>query len=145
MYKKIFFDTNIIVDLYDTGRATHRQSSESYIYILSEGISLYTSCDIITTIYYILSKHDKKVALSQIEDINQTLDVVAFGNKEVEATCRLMRKDSDYTDLEDTIQVILAQKAGCDLIISNDKKFVSKEIEVMSSPVFHERYVAKRC
>ncbi len=145
MYKKIFFDTNIIVDIFDDARSTHRYSLESHAYIVSEDISLCTSCDIITTIYYILSKRDKKAALSQIEDINQTLDVVAFGNKEVEATCRLMRKDSDYTDLEDTIQVILAQKAGCDLIISNDKKFVSKEIEVMSSPVFHERYVAKRC
>ncbi len=145
MYKRIFFDTNMIVDLFDTDRVTHRQSSESYIYILSERISLYTSCDILTTIYYILSKQDKSAALSQIEDINQTLDVVAFGNREVEATCRLMREDSDYTDLEDTMQVILAKKAGCDLIISNDKKFVSKEIEVMSSPLFHERYVAKRC
>ena len=141
MYKKIFFDTNIIVDIFDDSRVTHLFSLKTHAYIINENIELYTSCDIITTIYYILSKKSKDNALGQIEDINQTLKVVEFSNKEVRTTCELMRKDSDFKDLEDTMQVVLAQKVGCDLIVSNDKEFVSKEIEVMSSEEFCKRVI----
>ncbi len=136
MYKKIFFDTNIIVDLYDKDRPSHKFSTTCYLYILDKNIQLFTSCDIITTIYYILSKRDKQKALNQIDDINQTLKVVEFENKEIKLTCDLMKKDSDYDDLEDTMQYILAKKMKCDLIISNDKNFTSKEIEIMSSKEF---------
>ena len=136
MFKTIFFDTNIIVDIFDDSRNSHPYSLKTHAYIIDQKINLYTSCDIITTIYYILSKRDKQKALSQIEDINQTLKVVEFANKEVKLTCALMRKDSDYHDLEDTMQYILAQKMECDLIISNDKNFTSKDIKIMSSEEF---------
>ncbi len=136
MYKKIFFDTNIIIDIFDDERVFHQFSLNANAYIINQDIELYTSCDIITTIYYILSKRDRALALEQIIDINQTLKIIEFSNKEVNKTCNLMKEDSDYTDLEDTMQYILAQKVGCDLIISNDKNFISKELEVMSSKEF---------
>ena len=37
---------------------------------------------------------------------------------------------------EDTIQYIMAKKEGCDLIISNDKNFVSKDIKLLISEKF---------
>ena len=142
MYKKIFFDANIIADLFDTSRLTHSFSSKSYLYILQNNIELYTSCDIITTVYYIESKNDKVNALDKVYNINQTLKIIEFSNKEVNQTCNLMKSDSDYKDLEDTMQYILAQKVGCDLIISNDKNFVSKELKMMSSEEFCSEVLA---
>ncbi len=136
MYKKIFFDANIIADVFDNKRVSHAFSLSAHAYIINHNIELFTSCDIITTVYYIESKHNKQNALNELHDINQTLDVIEFSNKEINQTCTLMKSDKTYTDLEDTIQYILAKKVGCDLIISNDKKFISKEIEVMSSEAF---------
>ena len=86
-------------------------------------MQIFTSCDLITTIYYINSKYDKKQALFNIQAISKTLKIIEFSNKEVEACCKLMLKDSDYIDLEVTIQYIMAKKHNCDLIISNDKNF----------------------
>jgi predicted nucleic acid-binding protein len=136
MYNAIFFDANIILDIFDNTRKQHASSAKSYLYILEQGIHLSTSCDIITTLYYVYSKQNKQDALDYIEKVTQTLDVIAFSNEEVNTTCQLMREDKDYNDLEDTIQYILAQKMQCDLIISNDKKFISKEIEIMNSEAF---------
>jgi predicted nucleic acid-binding protein len=139
MYKRVFFDANIILDIFDSSRKQHKSSAEAYLYILHQGIKLYTSCDIITTLYYVYSKRNKHIALDKIEQITQTLDVIAFSNKEVEKTCKLMKYDKDYSDLEDTIQYVLAKKMQCDLIISNDKKFVSKEVKIMTSNTFCEQ------
>jgi len=139
MYKKIFIDANIILDLFNLERESHSFSVAFYQYALTNTIELTTSCDLITTIYYIDSKIDKTVALSHIEEINKTIHVIDFSNQEIARTCQLMRDNPDYTDLEDTIQYILAKKEGCDLIISNDKSFYAEDIPVMSSKAFIEQ------
>jgi predicted nucleic acid-binding protein len=59
--------------------------------------------------------------------------VIEFANQEIEESCRLMKSDKNFKDLEDTIQYVMAKKVGCDLILSNDKGFVSDEIELMGS------------
>lgn len=65
--------------------------------------------------------------------------MIEFSNKEVEKTCSLMLEDTDYQDLEDTIQYIMAKKYKCDLILSNDKNFISKDIKLLTSQKFCEQ------
>ena len=136
MYKKVFFDANIILDVFDPQRPSSKESLETYIYILENKIELFTSCDIITTIYYVYAKKNKTDVLNKIEDTNKTLTVIDFSNKEIAQTCQLMRENPHFKDLEDTIQYILAKKEGCEAIISNDKNFYSEDIPVMSSKAF---------
>ncbi len=136
MYRSIFFDANIILDIFDKERVSHGYSKKAYDYVLEQNFKLFTSCDIITTLYYIGSKKDKKVALANIEGINKILKVIDFSNKEVAQTCSLMKTDKKYEDLEDTIQYILAKKEGCDLIISNDENFYASDVKVVSSEEF---------
>ena len=136
MYKKVFFDANIILDVFDPERPSAKESLETYIYILENKIELFTSCDIITTIYYVYAKKNKMDVLNKIEDTNKTLTVIDFSNREIAQTCQLMQENPNFKDLEDTIQYILAKKEGCELIISNDKGFYSDEIPVMSSTQF---------
>ena len=50
-----------------------------------------------------------------------------------------MRSDSDYKDMEDTIQYILALNMECEMIISNDKRFVAKEIGVVTAKYFFNK------
>jgi predicted nucleic acid-binding protein len=136
MYKKIFFDANIILDIFDSTRVRYMESSKIYRYLLDKEISLFTSCDIITTLYYIDVKKYKEKTLDKIIDINKTLKVIDFSNKEVAQTCFLMKENKKYKDLEDTMQYILAKKENCDLIISNDENFYADDIEIMSSEEF---------
>ncbi|MBU1668469.1 PIN domain-containing protein [bacterium] len=143
--KKIFFDANIFNDIFDDKRATHQQSKEALMYALQNDIMVYTSCDIATNIYYITSKYTTKIkALDALEVLKDTVEIIPFGKNELSLAIELMRKDSDYTDMEDTIQYVLAEKMGCDLIVTNDKRFVAKEIECVGSDGFMEWVGSKK-
>lgn len=134
--KSIFIDANIFIDIFNLNRKNHTYSIEFYRYAIQNRYKLFTSCDLISTIYYIDSKNDKKQALLNIQNINQTLTIIEFSNKEIEETCNLMLKDKSYKDLEDTIQYIMAKKQKCDMIISNDINFASKDIKLLTSGEF---------
>ena len=136
MYKNIFIDANIILDIFDSSRPFYDYSLKFYNYVLVNKYKLFTSCDIITTLYYVESKKNRQDALLKIREVNKILKVVEFSNKEVEQTCKLMLEDSHYSDLEDSMQYVLAKKLDCDLILSNDKNFVSKDIKLLSSKEF---------
>ena len=137
MYKRIFLDANVLADIYDETRPYCHASRKALSFLLSqEDKSLFTSCDILTTIYYIFSKKDKKKSLDHIIEINEWCEVVEFGNLEVTKSCRLMKQNKTFTDLEDTIQYIMAKKISADLILSNDKGFVSDGIPLMSTDAY---------
>ena len=137
--KRVFLDANIILDMYDDKRPFHVESSEAISMLLQQkDIDIFTSCDIITTLYYVLSKKGKMEAVDSILDVNELCTVIEFGNREIEESCLFMKKNKNFTDLEDTIQYIMAKKASCDLILSNDKGFVSDGVDLMSSGDFIE-------
>ena len=137
MYKQVFIDVNVWVDLFDTQRPFNVQSKKSILHLLeNDVVNLFTSCDIITTVYYLLSKKGKDVALEAIEYINALCTVVEFGNIEVTKSCRLMKQNKKFIDLEDTIQYVMAKKIAADLILSNDKGFASDGIALMSTAEF---------
>ncbi|MDP3466659.1 MAG: PIN domain-containing protein [Sulfuricurvum sp.] len=136
---RVYLDANILLDFGNPERTYNTKAIRIITHCLKTNISLFTSCDIITTLYYIDSKKDKNQALNNIHKINQFVKIIDFSNNEVEQTCNLMAQNSNFKDLEDTIQYILAQKASCDCIISNDKNFVSPDILLLSSEQFCER------
>jgi len=136
MYKNIFLDANILLDYADKNRIFHEVSTKCIEYCLKQNLDLYTSCDLITTIYYVVSKQNKTKALEEVQRINNFCHVIEFSNSDIKQTCDLMLEDSDYNDLEDTVQYLLAKKSQCDLIVSNDENFVSKNIKLISSSDF---------
>lgn len=138
MFKRIFLDANILIDSIDNQRPMHHRSITLIHFCLDQGIPIFTSCDIVTTVYYLSAKKNKLRALNEIAKINRFCKIIDFSNDEVEETCDLMAQNSDFKDLEDTIQYILAKKAGCDCIISNDKNFLSPDIVLMNSTSFCE-------
>ena len=78
------------------------------------------------------------MALEHIREINGWCTVVEFGNKEVEESCRLMRENGAFDDLEDALQYVMARKVGADLILRNDTGFVSDGVPVLRADVFRE-------
>ncbi|MFZ2889850.1 type II toxin-antitoxin system VapC family toxin [Sulfuricurvum sp.] len=138
MCKRIFFDANIIVDIFDTTRENHIDSLKVYAWAIENNCELFTSCDIVTTIYYIVSKKGKQEAREKIRQINKIIQIIEFSNAEVEQTCALMSEDSCFNDLEDTVQYVLAQAKKCDVIITNDQQFHSPDIALHTSKSFLE-------
>jgi predicted nucleic acid-binding protein len=136
MVKKVFIDANIFIDQEDSSRDSEHKSLKVLTHLLNNDHALYTSCDLITTIYYILAKKDKLKALDAVERINKICKIIEFSNSDVNTVCQLMRANPQFTDLEDTMQYALALREKCDLIISNDKNFVSEEIELLSTKQF---------
>ena len=136
---RVYLDANILLDFSNPERKYHTHAISLITYCLKRNISLFTSCDIITTLYYIDSKKGKGSALNNIDKINQFVTIIDFSNTEVEQTCNLMAQNSDFKDLEDTIQYILAKKVSCDCIVSNDQNFLSPDILLLSSEQFCER------
>ncbi len=134
MYKNIFVDVNIWVDMFDQTRPFSKESIKCIKYLLElETTKLSTSCDVITTMYYLLSKKGKDMAFDAIEYVNSISRVVEFGNDEVAQSCLLMKQNPNFTDLEDTIQFVMAKKVEADLIISNDATFYSDGIELLNA------------
>jgi predicted nucleic acid-binding protein len=139
--KKVFFDANIFNDIFDDSRSAHNISKKAFSLAMHAKMKLYTSCDIATNIYYITAKYTtKENALNALEAVKKMANIIPFGEEELTATISLMRKDSDYKDFEDTIQYIMALNEKCEIIVTNDKHFVSKEIECMSSKAFVETF-----
>ena len=133
---KIFFDANILIDVSDTNRPSYLESKALLDNLMDniEKYTFYTSCDLMTTVYYILrQKLSKEESLAQIKLINSLIKVVEFGNYEINEAIELMERNKKYKDLEDTIQYIMARKERCDYIITNDKGFVSGDVPILNS------------
>ena len=65
--------------------------------------------------------------------MNTILSVVEFGNNEIDNAIELMYTNENFKDFEDTVQYVIAKKSNCEYIISNDKKFYSLELPILSS------------
>jgi len=138
-FKKVFVDGNVIIDLFENKRPNHKYSVEAIRLLLLNKVELLTSSDLITTIYYVLAKVDKRKAFSDIKKVIEFFNIIPFGKEEIETAITLMEKDKKFKDLEDTIQYVVAKKAGCDLILSNDKDFYSPDINLLTTKQFLER------
>jgi len=142
MFRRVFLDANVLIDLYDDRRLFMRESRQTVTHLLEqEEVELFTSCDIMTMLYYLYARQDRQRALDWIEEINSYCTIIEFANTEVAQSCRLMRENLAFGDLEDTIQYIMARKIEADLILSNDADFASEGIEVMTTTMYVERYV----
>lgn len=133
---KIFLDANILIDILDDNRPTSKESAEVFE-ILVRGVEIYelfTSCDLLTTVYYFTRKPlGQESALQKIKKLNHIIKVIEFGNNEIAEAIELMERNKKYKDLEDTIQYVIARKEKCDYIITNDKNFASGDVPVLSS------------
>ncbi len=137
-YKKVFIDANVILDLFLDDRPYSEYSKEAFFYLQKNNVELLTSCDLITTVYYVLKKYNKRKALENLSYTLNLLYLIPFSNDEVGKAIDLMQKDKNFADLEDTLQYVLAKENECDLILSNDDDFYSPDIKKISTKDFVE-------
>ena len=132
--KKIFVDTNIIVDLIADRRPFSKFAIEIFSKAEDKKLKLYTSSHSIATTHYLLKKYieEKELRnvlynlLDYIQVIPVNLDVIKKGLK------------SKHKDFEDAIQMLCAysiEKMDC-IVTRNSKDFRDCEIPVLSPDEF---------
>ena len=129
MIKKIFFDANIILDMIDSERGNVDKVKKLVYNALMKDISLYTSCDILSNVYYVGRKIlAKDILVEEMLRIVEIFDIVAIDK--TLAKKALLRNQIDLPlDFEDLLQSQCAITSECDLIVTNDKKFVESEVK----------------
>lgn len=130
---KIFLDTNIFLDL------ILKRDSQEALKILNatqKGLFRGYILDItLLNIDYVAKKQAKDIR-DFLNLINDTFTIIGATNKSIKQALSIANKD-----FEDNLQYISAKISSCDMIISNDKNFYSKDIEVLFSKEFVSKYM----
>ena len=128
--RKIFIDTNIIVDLIADRKPFSKYAIEIFSNAENKKIKLYTSSHSIATTYYLLKKFVDDKALREI--LLGLIDYVAIIPVDTVVLSKGLR--SKQKDFEDSIQIYCASSIErIDYIITrNIKDFKGSEIPVLS-------------
>jgi len=129
---RIFFDANIILDLIDIDRGNLEKARELVRVALTDDILLYTSCDILSNIYYVGQKKlDKELLVKEMLRILDIFEIIEI-DKNLSREALHKNADNFSCDFEDLLQVECAKSYNCDLIVTNDKKFIKSDVEYLS-------------
>lgn len=131
---RVFVDTNIFLDV-----ILERNGFQESLVLLNavekgifEGIILDIT---ILNIDYVAKKQVVNIR-DFLGFVNSVFEVVGASNELVKEALRM-----GGNDLEDDLQYICAKKSKCELIITNDKNFVSSEPKTVSSGEFVKQYL----
>ncbi len=133
MQNKIYFDTNIVIDICDDTRK-HSQNSRNIIssFLQNELIELYISSDTISTLFYILKNRTKlslDKAIKLVEYINEVFLVIPIDTQDIKGACNLCKKKK-FNDYEDALQYVCAKKIDASTIFTNDRGFTKLDIDI---------------
>ena len=130
---RVFLDANILLDMIDRDRGRVDRTRHLLAKMLEEGVVLYTSCDILSNIYYVARKQlPKQQLIEEMLRIIEIFEIVEI-NKTMAKSALLKNLEVPNLDFEDLLQRACAETIECDLIVSNDKRFVQGNIPVLST------------
>jgi predicted nucleic acid-binding protein len=137
MHNRIYFDTNVIVDLFDVKRPFHEDSVAVFKKIFEdEEMDVFINTDTLTNLFYILRSHMKfsfEDAIEKLEFVKDAFTVISSEMNEIDATISIC-KEYLFDDYEDAMQYVCALKEECTLIITNNAKdFKNASVEIVTS------------
>jgi len=128
--KKVFLDTNIIVDLIADRKPFSKYSIEIFKKAEEKKIKLFTSSHSIATTHYLLKKYlEEKILRDVLYNLLDYLTVIAVDTDVLKKGLR-----SKHKDFEDSIQILCAstiEKIDC-IVTRNTKDFRDSEILVLT-------------
>jgi len=135
MHNNIYVDTNIVVDMCDNKRVLHENSFLLITeYLEKDNCELFINSDTFANLFYILSNRStlsREEVLEKMHFINEIFTLVSIESADISMALGLCADTvTPYKDYEDAVQYVCALKAGADLIVTNDKGFVSLDIEL---------------
>jgi predicted nucleic acid-binding protein len=128
--KKVFLDTNIIVDLIADRKPYSKYSIEIFKKAEEKKIKLFTSSHSIATTHYLLKKYlEEKILRDVLYNLLDYVTVIAVDTDVLKKGLR-----SKHKDFEDSIQILCAstiEKIDC-IVTRNTKDFRDSEILVLT-------------
>lgn len=133
--KKIFIDTNIIIDLLAKRIEFFEDAQELFTYALNENISLTVSTLTFANAHYILSDQLKQEKVRTIlRKFKTLLEVLPFDDKILE-----LALEPEFKEFEDGIQYYTAIEHDNEAIITRNKK----DFRLSAIPVLNAREFLK--
>jgi predicted nucleic acid-binding protein len=135
MSKKVFVDTDIVIDLLTKREPFYPSAAKVFSLAADKKIDLYISPVLISNLFYILRKVlGREEAINAIRKLRVLVRVVTIDEEIVDLVL-----SSKFKDIEDGFQYYgaLQDKIGI-LLTRNTKDFVGKEIVIMNCEEFIE-------
>lgn len=128
--KKIFLDTNIILDFLGEREGFYEASAKIMTLADKKKIQVYTSPSSISNVFYVLTRYENsKIALEKIRKFKLLCSMSVMDDEVVEKAI-----NSDFKDFEDAMQYFSALASNCNIIITrNEKDFKNAMIPVMNA------------
>ncbi|WP_312769816.1 PIN domain-containing protein [Epilithonimonas sp.] len=128
--KKIFLDTNIIIDFLGEREGFYDASAKILTLADKKKIQVYTSPSSISNVFYVLARFENsKIALEKIRKFKLLCSMSVMDDEVVDKAIH-----SDFKDFEDAMQYFSALASNCDIIITrNEKDFKNALIPVMNA------------
>jgi len=137
MANNIYLDTNIFIDILDNTRPFAKKTISMVRTFLKEGEELYINSDTVTNAFYVLNKqkrYTENELLLFMQKMVFLASIVSIEQEDVMNALQLCAAEStQFKDYEDAIQYVCAKKCHADMIMSNDKTFVSPDIKIVAS------------
>ncbi len=133
MIKKVFIDSDIILDV-ATGRTPFVHDSRATLAYIENGKAMgYSSANSIANIYYILRKiSTSKKARAFIKEILKYISILPVTHTNI-----LDALDTDFPDLEDAMQDLCAFSNQCECIVTrNIKDYRNSKTEIYNPREF---------
>lgn len=131
--KKLFVDTNIVIDLLCQRIEYYEASQDLFTYAIDKQIKLIVSTLTFANTHYIL-KDQLKISKvrSSLRKFKTLVEVAPFDDKILE-----LALEEEFKDFEDGIQYYIAIENSCDAIITRNKKdFKKSSIPIFSASEF---------
>jgi len=128
--KKIFLDTNIIIDFLGERENFYEPAAKILTLADKKKIKILTSPTSISNAYYLLAKYENtKIALEKIRKFKVLCSISIMNDGVIEKAI-----NSDFKDFEDAMQYFSAIASNCELIVTrNEKDFKNALIPVMNA------------
>ncbi len=129
MDKRIFIDSDVLIDVLSMRKPFYKHSAELLSFAERKIFKGYTSPLIIANVNYVLQKFgSQKIAIDSIRKIRKFIGIVEMNEQIVDDALL-----SNFKDFEDALQAFSAEKANLDMIITrNMNDYSNSKLSVMS-------------
>jgi predicted nucleic acid-binding protein len=130
MKKRIFIDSDIILDLLAHRKPFYNHAAELFTFAYNNKIELYTTAVVLANVFYILRKLiGNEAAKQQLKDLRLLVNIL-----EITANIVDMSLDSKFSDFEDGLQYFTAKENNLLAIITrNGEDYKVKDVIIQTA------------